>query len=91
MILRSGNVAPPPPRTAAPPAAPPPAADDFLDRTVILGPGKSGVVPPAQEKPKAAKEPEPSPAAEPEAGFDLEKTVIIKAPPDTGKIRRQGR
>lgn len=90
MILRSGNVAPPP-RTAPPPPAPPPAADDFLDRTVILGPGKSGVVPPAPEKPKAAKEPEPPPAAEPEAGFDLEKTVIIKAPPDTGKIRRQGR
>lgn len=56
--------------------APPPAQDDFLDRTVILGPGKSGVVPPAPE---------------PEAGFDLEKTVIIKAPPDTGKIRRHGR
>jgi hypothetical protein len=87
MILRSGNVAPPP-RTAPPP---PPAADDFLDRTVILGPGKSGVVPPAPEKPKAASVPEPPPAAEPEAGFDLEKTVIIKAPPDTGKIRRQGR
>ena len=91
MILRSGNVAPPPPRTAPAPPAPPPAADDFLDRTVILGPGKSGVVPPAPEKPKAAKEPEPPPAAEPDAEFDLEKTVILKAPPDTGKIRRQGR
>ncbi len=85
MILRPGNVPP------APPPAPPPAADDFLDRTVILGPGKSGIVPPAPEKPKAASAPEPPPAAEPEAEFDLEKTVIIKAPPDTGKIRRQGR
>jgi len=91
MILRAGNAPPAPSRTAPAPPAPPPAADDFLDRTVILGPGKSGVVPPAPEKPKAAPAPEPPPAAEPEAGFDLEKTVILKAPPDTGKIRRQGR
>jgi len=27
----------------------------------------------------------------PEAEFDLEKTVIIKAPPDAGKFRRHGR
>ncbi|HQT96327.1 MAG: hypothetical protein B7Z62_01575 [Deltaproteobacteria bacterium 37-65-8] len=91
MILRSGNGTPAPSRTAAPPPAPPPAADDFLDRTVILGPGKSGVVPPAPEKAKDAKEPEPPPAGGPDAGFDLEKTVIIKAPPDAGKIRRHGR
>lgn len=91
MILRAGNAPPAAPRTAPPPPAPPPAPDDFLDRTVILGPGKSGVVPPAPEKAKAAKEPEPPPATEPEAEFDLEKTVVIKAPPDTGKFRRHGR
>ena len=91
MILRAGNVAPTPPRTAPAPSVPPPAPDDFLDRTVILGPGKSGVVPPAPEKPKAASEPAPAPAAEPEAESDLEKTVILKAPLDTGKIRRHGR
>jgi len=91
MILRSGNVAPSPSRAMPAPPAPPPAADDFLDRTVILGPGKTGVVPPAPEKPKAASVPEPPPAAEPEAEIDLEKTVILKAPPDTGKFRRQGR
>jgi len=69
----------------------PPPADDFLDRTVILGPGKSGVVPPAPEAPKPAKAPEPPPPADPDAGIDLEKTVIIKAPPDGGKFRRHGR
>jgi len=90
MILRPGTVTPAPPRTAAPPPAPPPA-DDFLDRTVILGPGKSGVVPPAPEAPKPAKAPEPPPPADPDAGIDLEKTVIIKAPPDGGKFRRHGR
>ena len=46
---------------AGSPHAPPPAADDFL-----TGPSFSdreiGVVPPAPEKPKAAKEPEPPPA-----------------------------
>lgn len=88
MILRAGNGTPAAPRSA-PPSAAPPSADDFLDRTVILGPGKSGLAPPAPEKPKPAKE--QAPPAEPEAGFDLEKTVIIKAPPDGGKIRRQGR
>jgi hypothetical protein len=92
MILRSGTVAPAPQRTPVPPVAPAPEADDFLDRTVILGAGTSGVVPPAPEIPKvAAKEAEPPPAAEQEAGFDLEKTVIIKAPPDSVKFRRQGR
>ena len=91
MILRAGNAGPAPSRTAPAPPATPPASDDFLDRTVILGPGKSGVVPPAPEKPKATKVPEPPPAAEPEAELDLEKTVILKAPPDTGKFRRQGR
>lgn len=94
MILRPGDVPPAPPRSAASSPTPPPAGDDFLDRTVILGAGKSGVVLPAPEMPKAAKEPkepEPPPAAEPEAGFDLEKTVIIKSPPDAGKFRRQGR
>jgi hypothetical protein len=91
MILRSGIVAPAPPRTAPAPPAPSPLSDDFLDRTVILGPGKSGVVPPAPEKPKDGKEPESPSAPEPEAGFDLEKTVILKAPPDSGKIRRPGR
>jgi len=85
MILRPGIVAP------GPPAAQPPAADDFLDRTVILGPGKSGIAPPGPEKAKEASAPEPPPAAEPETGIDLEKTVIIKAPPDGGKIRRHGR
>ena len=90
MILRPGNAAHAPPRTEAPPAAPPPAVDDFLERTMILGPGKSGVVPHAPEKAKDAPVPEPPPAAE-QAGFDLEKTVILKTPPDTGKIRRQGR
>ena len=91
MILRPGTAAPGPVPTVPPAPAPPPAADDFLDRTVILGPGKPGVVPPAQEMPKAASVPEPPPAAEPEAGIDLEKTVIIKSPPDAGKFRRQGR
>ena len=85
MILRPGTATP------APPPAPPPPADDFLDRTVILGPGKSGVVPPGPGAPKTAKAPEPPPPAEPEAGVDLEKTVIIKAPPDAGKFRRHGR
>jgi len=80
MILRSGPVTP----------APPPAADDFLDKTVVLRPGKSGVVPPAPEAAKA-KEPESPPPSDPEAGIDLEKTVILKAPPDGGKTRRQGR
>lgn len=91
MILRPGPVPPGPPRTPAPPSAPPPRADDFLDRTVILGPGKSGVVPPAPRIPDVAKEPGPTAAADPEAGADLEKTVIIKSPPDTGKSRRHGR
>jgi hypothetical protein len=91
MILRPGNVPPAPPRSAAPPSAPPPAADDVLDRTVILGPGKSEVVPPAPVKKTAVKGPEPPPPAEPEGGGDLEKTVILKAPPDSGKIRRPGR
>ena len=91
MILRSGNATSAPPRTVSPPPAPPPAADDFLDRTVILGPGKSGVVPPAPEMPKSASGPEPPPSAQPDAGSDLEKTVIIKAPPDSGKTRRHGR
>jgi hypothetical protein len=90
MILRPGDVPPEAPRTAASPSAPPPAAGDFLERTMILGPGKSGVVPHAPEKAKDASVPEPPPAAE-QAGFDLEKTVILKTPPDTGKIRRQGR
>jgi hypothetical protein len=57
---------------------------------MILGPGKSGAVPHAPEKAKDASVPEPPPAAE-QAGFDLEKTVILKTPPDAGKIRRQGR
>ncbi|MFA6147100.1 MAG: hypothetical protein WC899_02695 [bacterium] len=91
MILRPGPTPPAPPRTGAPPAAPPPAADDSLDRTVILGPGKSGIVPRAPEKAKDDKGPEPPPAPEPEPEFDLEKTVIIKAPPDSGKFRRHGR
>ena len=81
MILRPGTVTP----------APPPAAGDFLDRTVILGPGKSPVVPPPKETPKSASAPEPPPPADPDPGSDLEKTVIIKAPPDGGKFRRHGR
>jgi len=89
MILRPGSATPAFPRTAAPPPVPPP--DDFLDRTVILGPGKSGVVPPAPGAPKPASGPEPPPPPDPEAGIDLEKTVIIKAPPDAGKSRRHGR
>jgi len=81
MILRPGKI----------PPAPPPAADDSLDRTVVLGPGESVVVPPAAEMTKATQEREPPGAADPEAGADLEKTVIIKAPPDAGKFRRHGR
>lgn len=90
LILRPGNGVPSPPRTGAPPSHPPPSSPpvDPLDKTVILGPGKSGVVPPAPERQKA---PEPPPAAAPEGEFDLEKTVILKPPPGTGKPRRGGR
>jgi hypothetical protein len=91
MILRAGPAAPEPLRAPVPPPAPPPGADDFLDRTVILGPGKSGIVPPATKMPAAGKDPGHPSAADPEPGVDLEKTVIIKSPPDEGKIRRQGR
>lgn len=90
MILRPGNLPPAPPHAAAPPP-PPPVADDFLDRTVILGPGRSGVVPSTVEKAQAAKEPGSPPASDPESELDLEKTVILKAPPDGGKSRRHGR
>ena len=89
MILRTGNAAPPPARGAGGP--PPPAAEDPLDRTVILGPGKSVLVPPGPGAPNAAKGTAPPSPPDPEAGIDLEKTVIIKAPPDTGKFRRHGR
>ena len=71
--------------------APPPAADDFLDKTVILGPGKSGVAPPAPEKAKGDKGPDSTPAPETGPEIDLEKTVILKPPTDSGKIRRHGR
>jgi hypothetical protein len=91
MILRAERAQPSPPRAEPPPPAPPHAADDFLDRTVILGPGKAGVVPPPPEKAKDVKEPGSPSAPEPEEGIDLEKTVIIKPPPDTGKFRRHGR
>ncbi len=84
VILRAGTTAPPPMNGPAPPVAPSPA-DDFLDRTVILGPGKSGIVPPAPAKTNA---PVPPAADEP---VDLEKTVIIKAPKDAGTLRRHGR
>jgi hypothetical protein len=91
MILRAERAQPAPPRAEPPPPAPPRAADDFLERTVILGPGKAGVVPPPPEKAKDVKGPGSPSAPEPEAGIDLEKTVIIKPPPDTGKFRRHGR
>lgn len=88
MILRPGPRAPDSPRPPCPPSATPPGADDFLDRTVILGAGKPPGVPPAPNVADAAKEPRAT--ADPEA-VDLEKTVIIKSPPDAGKVRRQGR
>ena len=61
VILRPGNIPPAPPRTEPPPPAPPPAAELFPDRTVILGPGKSGVVPPRRKRRKKRRGRRPRP------------------------------